>query len=194
MSRITFSSFYESLERCPIIASVNNDKLLSECRNSSCEIVYILYGDICSIADIVDVIISAGKIPVVHVDLINGLASKEISVDFICKYTKAAGIISTKPHIIKRGNELDLITIQRFFMLDQINYNNIKKHVREASPDIVEVMPAGLTKMISFVLDETNKPLIASGLILDKSDVTGALSAGAMAISTTNRDIWYTLD
>lgn len=183
------------MERCPIIAGINNDELLEACKKSSCEIVYILYGNICTIADIVDQIVASGKTAIVHLDLVNGLASREICVDFIKKYTKAAGIISTKPHLIKRGNELGMITIQRFFMLDRLTYNNIKRHVRETAPDIVEMMPAGLTKMISYAIEEINgRPLVASGLILDKSDVMGALSAGALAVSTTNTEIWDTLD
>lgn len=195
MNSTQFSDYYDSMERCPIIAGINNDELLEACKKSSCEIVYILYGNICTIADIVDEIVGVGKTAIVHLDLINGLASCEISVDFIKKYTKAAGIISTKPHLIKRGNELGMITIQRFFMLDRLAYNNIKKHVRETSPDIVEMIPAGLTKMISYAIEEINgKPLVASGLILDKSDVMGALSAGALAVSTTNTEIWDTLD
>lgn len=195
MSSKHFTSFYESMERCPIIAAINNDSLLEACKTAPCEIVYILYGNICTIADIVDEVVAAGKTAIVHLDLINGLASREISVDFIKKNTKASGIISTKPQLIKRGNELELITIQRFFMLDRLTYNNIKKHVRETSPDIVEMMPAGLTKMITYALEEINgKPLVVSGLVLDKSDVMGALSAGAIAISTTNEEIWATLD
>ena len=155
MSSKHFTSFYESMERCPIIAAINNDSLLEACKTAPCEIVYILYGNICTIADIVDEVVAAGK----------------------------------------RGNELELITIQRFFMLDRLTYNNIKKHVRETSPDIVEMMPAGLTKMITYALEEINgKPLVVSGLVLDKSDVMGALSAGAIAISTTNEEIWATLD
>ena len=195
MSAIGFTEFYESLERCPVIAGVNNDELLTQLKDSQCEIAYILYGDICNIHDIVDQVISYGKVPIVHIDLINGLASREISVDFIKKYTNAAGIISTKPHMIRRGNELDLITIQRFFMIDRTNYHNIKRQLKEASPDIVEVMPAGLTKMIEYVMEEIgNRPLIASGLVVERSYVTGALSAGAIAVSTTNTDIWDALD
>ena len=51
-------------------------------------------------------------------------------------------------------------------------------------------MPAGLVKMIGYVMDEIDKPLVASGLVLDEDDVMGALKAGAIAISTTNREIW----
>ena len=195
MNNTGFTQFYECLERSPVIAGLNNEALIEECKKSSCEIAYILFGDICNIADIVDSVIEAGKIPIVHIDLINGLSSREICVDFIHKYTRAAGIISTKPHLIKRGNELDMITIQRFFMLDRMNYHNIKKQIKDTSPDIVEVMPAGLTKMIEYVMEEINgRPLIASGLIVDMSYVTGALSAGAVAVSTTNTDVWKALD
>lgn len=195
MNSIHFDAFYDSLERCPIIAGINNDELLKESLTSPCEIIYILYGNICTISDIVDEIVAAGKIAIVHIDLITGLASREISVDFIKKYTKAAGIISTKAHLIKRGNELGLITIQRFFMIDRITFHNVKKHVHETAPDIVEMMPAGLSKMLTYALEEINgKPLIASGLILDKADVMSALSAGAIAVSTTNTEIWNILD
>lgn len=187
--------FYDSTERCPVIAAVKNDEWLEKSSSSVCEIVYVLYGNICTIRDIVHEIKKAGKMAVVHIDLISGLASKEISVDFIRKFTEADGIISTKPHLIKRANELGLFTIQRFFMLDTITFNNIKKHVRDTRPDVVEMMPAGLGKMIRYALEEVDgKPLVASGLVLDSDDVMGALSAGAIAVSTTNLEVWKSVE
>ncbi len=189
MSNMT-EFFMESTERSPIIAGIKNDEWLQICKTSDCEIVYILYGDICTIADIVEQVKAVGKMAVVHVDLITGFSSKDVCVDFIKKYTRADGIISTKPFLIKRGNELGLFTVQRFFMIDAITYANIKKHVKENNPDVVEIMPAGLTKMIRYVYEEVEKPLVASGLVLDEDDVMGALKAGAIAVSTTNLDIW----
>lgn len=186
----TLDFFMESTERAPVIAGIKNDEWLQACQKSDCEIVYILYGDICNIADIVQQIKDCGKMAVVHVDLITGFSTKDICVDFIKKYTEADGIISTKPFLIKRANELGLFTVQRFFMIDAITYANIKKHVRENNPDVIEVMPAGLTKMIRYVLEEVDKPLVASGLILDKEDVLEALKAGSIAVSTTNQAMW----
>lgn len=180
----------ESTERAPVIAGIKNDQWLEECKTSDCEIVYILYGDICTVADIVEQIKEAGKMAVVHVDLITGFSTKDICVDFIKKYTQADGIISTKPFLIKRANQLGLFTVQRFFMIDAMTYANIQKHVKENNPDVVEILPAGLTKMIRYVYDEVNKPLVASGLILDEEDVMEALKAGSIAVSTTNREMW----
>jgi glycerol uptake operon antiterminator len=182
--------FMDSTEGKPIIAGVKNDEWLQAAKESECEIVYILYGNICTIQDIVHQVKEKGKMAVVHVDLITGLSTKDVSVDFIAQYTEADGIISTKPFLIKRANELGLFTVQRFFMIDAITYTNIKKHVKENNPDIVEIMPAGLTKMIRYVYEQVNKPLVASGLVLDEEDVMGALKAGAIAISTTNQAMW----
>ena len=76
-------------------------------------------------------------------------------------------------------------------MIDQLTYDNIKRNVRDTDPDVVEMMPAGLEKMIRYAIEEVEgKPLIASGLVLDKGDVTKALAAGAIAVSTTNRKVW----
>lgn len=186
----TKEDFIESTNISPIIPAIKNDEWLEACKKSECEIVYVLYGDVCNIIDIVNEIKSVGKKAIVHVDLINGLASKEISVDFIAKYTKADGIISMKPALIKRGNELGLLTIQRFFMIDFLAYRNIVKHSKTTDPDIVDLLPAPLPKVIKFLLQEITKPVIASGLILDKEDVFIALKAGAIAVSTTNQEIW----
>ena len=47
-----------------------------------------------------------------------------------------------------------------------------------------------MPKIISRLTAVANKPIIAGGLILDKEDVTGALGAGAIAVSTTNPIVW----
>lgn len=187
---LTRDYFMECTEICPVIPAVKNEEWLQSCKSSECDIVYILYGDICNIADIVLEIKNSGKKAIVHIDLIVGLSAKEICVDFIAKYTKADGIISMKPAMIKRANELGIFTVQRFFMMDALAYANVQKHVKASDPDIVEFLPAGLPKVIHYLLEEINKPVVASGLILDKDDIMEALKAGAIAVSTTNRELW----
>ena len=183
--------FNDSTCRFPVIPAVKNDEWLESAINTECEIVYVLYGNICTIPKLVKKLKDAGKMVIVHVDLITGLASKDVCVDYIRDFTEADGIISTKAHMIKRGNEVGLFTIQRFFMIDQLTYDNVKKNVRDTDPDVVEIMPAGLEKMIRYALEEVEgKPLVASGLVLDKTDVTKALGAGAIAVTTTNRTVW----
>ena len=77
--------FREALEDSPIIAAIKDDEGLKKCKESDSQVIFILYGDICSISDIVNEVKTSGKIAMVHIDLINGLSSKEIAVDFIRK-------------------------------------------------------------------------------------------------------------
>lgn len=95
-----------------------------------------------------------------------------------------------KPTLIKHANEIGLFTIQRFFMMDVMTYRNIEKHVKASNPDVVEFMPAALTKVIHYLMEGIDKPVVASGLILDKEDIMGALKTGAVAVSTTKIELW----
>ena len=124
------SEFMEALENSPVIAAVKDDDGLKKCLETDSSIVFILYGDICNIPQIVETVKSAGKIAMVHVDLIHGLSPKEIAIDFIHQYTKADGIISTKALLIKRAGELGLYTIHRFFVIDSMAYESISKTMR----------------------------------------------------------------
>ena len=190
MSCFTKEDFLLATEKCPVIPEIKNEEWLEALADSDSDLVYILYGDICTIADIVNRVKEMGKKAIVHIDLIVGLSAKEISVDFIRKYTKADGIISMKPTLIKRANDLELFTIQRFYMIDGLTYANVAKNVKHSNPDVVEFMPAGLSKLIPYLVEMINKPIVVSGLTQDREDIMLALKGGAYAIATTNRGLW----
>lgn len=183
--------FKEALEDSPIIAAIKDDDGLHKCLSSDSRVIFILYGDIVTIADIVDTVKSSGKIAMVHIDLIAGLSSKEISVDFLKKYTKADGIITTKPALIKRAKELGFYTILRLFIIDSMAYENIDRQVKAAKPDLIEVLPALMPKIVSKICALSQTPVIAGGLVSDKDDVMSLLQAGVTSISSTNEQIWF---
>lgn len=183
--------FKEALEDSPIIAAIKDDNGLKKCLSCESRVVFILYGDICNIADIVDCVKSSGKIAMVHLDLINGLSSKEIAVDFLKKYTHADGIITTKPTLIKRARELGLYTILRLFVIDSMAYENIDRQVKAAHPDLIEILPALMPKIISRICNQTTTPIIAGGLVSEKEDIMALLQAGVTSVSSTNEDIWF---
>ncbi len=181
----------ESLfEDCPIIAAVKDEKGLKECLQSECKVIFILFGNILNIAEIVQRVKDAGRFAMVHIDLIAGLGSKEISVDFIRQNTGADGIISTKPQMIKRAKELSLLTVQRFFVLDSLSLQSVEKLREACRPDFVEILPGVMPKIIRRIVSEIDTPVIAGGLITDKEDIVQALSSGAAAISSTNEAVW----
>lgn len=95
----------EKFEDCPVIAAIKDDDGLKKCLDSDIQIVFVLYGDICSISGIVSTLKKAGKTVIIHIDLIAGLSSKEIAVTYIKSVTHADGIISTRPAVIRETRE-----------------------------------------------------------------------------------------
>lgn len=184
------NSFLQQLEEMPIIAAVKNDQELQLAITTECQVVFVLYGDICNIAEIVKQIKQNQKTAIVHVDLVDGLENKLIAIEFIKQYTLADGIISTKSNLIQAAKERGLWTIQRFFMIDSIALENMKRHLKYNEVDMIEILPGVMPKVIQKIVQAVEVPVIAGGLVSDKEDVISALSAGAIAVSTTLRDIW----
>lgn len=186
--------FYEIVEQNPVIAAVKDDEGVEEsCQTEEIQVIFVLFGDICTIEDIVEKIKSAGKYALVHIDLITGLSPKEISVDFICSRTKADGIITTKPALIRRAKELGLYTVLRLFVIDSLALKNIgalEYQHGNSRPDFIEVLPGVMPKVLKRIHSISRVPMIAGGLIADREDVMGALDAGAAAVSATDRNIW----
>lgn len=186
--------FINKIEINPIIAAVKNDEGLETALTEDVEIIFVLYGNICTIPGIVKKIKQAGKVAMVHVDLITGLNnSKDVCLDFIKNNTEADGIITTKSNLIAHAKELELNTVLRYFILDSMALQNIEKQAKSPGvrPDIIEFLPGiVLPKMIKRINKVSRVPIIAGGLIADKEDVMNALDAGALAISTTNEMVW----
>ena len=184
-------TYKEALEDFPIIAGIRNDQDLEECLKTDCQNIFILYGNVLSIIDITKRITDAGKYAYVHMDMIEGLSSKEIAVEYIKENTSAAGIISTKSALIKKAKELHLLAIQRFFILDSLAVKNVKKQMEQTRPDYVEILPGIMPRIIAALRKDVGQRVIAGGLISQKEDILNALNAGATAISTTNTELWY---
>lgn len=180
---------YQAMQTNPIIAAIRDDAGLEGCLKADVLIVFVLYGDICSIARIVERIKDAGKMAIVHVDLITGLSGKEICVDFLRNATRADGIISTRANMIQRAKELQMITVFRVFVIDSMALDSLLG-VKNLRPDAIDILPGLMPGIICKVRTLTGLPVLAGGLITEKQEVLQALDAGAMAISSTAPAVW----
>ena len=181
--------FYDAIVDGPIIAAVKDETGVEVCIQNDIRVVFILYGELITIPDIVQRLKDAGKFVIVHLDLIGGLAVREEAVRFIRYGTAADGIISTKPEMIRYAKELDLCTVFRIFAIDSKAIAGLEHHGMEFA-DLIEVLPGIMPKIIKHIAGQAAVPVIAGGLISEKEDVMRALDAGAIAISTTNQAVW----
>ena len=158
----------DAIQEMPVIAAVKDDAgLCSALTNENIRVVFVLYGDICNISSIVRRIHETGRFAVVHIDLIAGLAGKEVAVDFIRNTTEADGIITTRRNLTEYAKSLGMNTVLRYFMIDSLVLENIKKQSKaEIQPDIIEILPAILVPdFIERIRKICKAPLMASGLV-----------------------------
>ena len=151
-------------ENEPIIAAVKTEEKLQRALGSECNIIFFLFGNICNIPNLVQSVKERGKYAFVHIDLINGLAAKEIAADYIRSFTRADGVLSTKPQILRHAREIGLITVLRVFVLDSLALDNIEKLRAACNPDLIELVPGLMPKIIRQVHSLHRTPLIAGGL------------------------------
>ena len=186
--------FYDAVDANPVIAAVKSDAgLQAAVEMEEIQVIFVLYGDVCTIPEILERIKAAGKKAMVHIDLIAGLSAKEISVEFIARQTRADGIITTKPALVRRAKELGIFAVLRFFVIDSLalkNIENLEMQCGTSRPDFIEVLPGVMPKVLGRIAKVSRIPMIAGGLITEKEDVIAALSAGAIAVSSTNQDVW----
>ena len=71
----------ETLLDEPVIAAVKTDEALTAALASPCSTIFLLASTLLTVDGLVHRIHDAGKLAVVHIDLVDGLSSREIAVD-----------------------------------------------------------------------------------------------------------------
>lgn len=176
------------LEENPIIMAIQCDDDFSMLRNNENTVVFIHYGDIMTIPSIVKTVKAMGKYAFVNIDMIDGVSGSKTAVDFF-KMIGVDGIISTKPNLLKYAKTRGILTILRTFVIDSKSWRGIDKMMEASRADVINVVP-GWGRIIQWTTERFVEPVIASGLICEKDLVMEALNCGAIAICTTNHDVW----
>ena len=176
------------LEAAPVIAAVR-DRLFEKALRSPVDVIFLLGGDIATIAERIKAAKNAGKYIFIHIDLADGIGKDKSGIKFLAGLG-ADGIISTRSNLIKYAKEQNLITIQRFFAYDSHGVGSIDDVLSVTKPDIMEIMPGIIGKVIQRFAGG-KIPLIAGGLVETRPEVTTALKLGALAVSTGKEELWY---
>ncbi|MHC5248721.1 glycerol-3-phosphate responsive antiterminator [Enterococcus sp. LJL90] len=181
---------YQALENSPIIAAINNSSELTAALATDVAVVFVLHSNLMELATLSKAIKESGKLGFLHADLVKGLSTDDMAIEYISRHSGFDGIISTKPAMIRSAKKHQLLTVQRFFLLDSTALANVERQISLTEADLVEVLPNVSPKIIKGVQQKAKRPLIVGGLIKDKEDVFATLGAGALAISTTSQQVW----
>lgn len=126
----------------------------------------------------------------VHSELIKGLASDEFGAIYLIQTLKVDGIISSKPKVIDVCKKRGVIGIFRFFLKDSISLKKSLEIARKLSPEFIEILPASSLEVIKDIKKMTSAQILMGGLIKDKQQINECLKAGAIAVTTSNYNLW----
>lgn len=183
--------FRDILEEAPVIAAISNDEELSVALESDCKIFLIIHSTLQNVRNLVERTRENGRIAIVHADLVAGLSSKEIAVEYLLDQTNADGIVSTKPTLVKKSKDMGKYGILRAFIIDSSALETTKKQILTIRPDAVELMPGIIPRIFTEIKEWGDVTVIAAGLIRDRKDVMMAFDAGVDGVSATNQKIWF---
>ena len=173
----------------PIILGIKSKKDFIEIENNPSKIVFTLFGDVSNIIDIINILKLMDKHVFISVDMVSGLSSQNSVIDFLINNTEVDGIISSKPQLLSYARKKGLFTIHRFFIIDSSSWRSIEHQINISKSDIINITP-GWPKIVNWTVDKYDAPVISSGLVCDRATVIENLQAGAIAICTTNHDVW----
>jgi glycerol uptake operon antiterminator len=180
----------QSLADDPVIASVKDAAGLEAVLASDRHVVFLLYGTLLDVEGIVRRCKDAGKSVLVDIDLLDGLAAHDVVVQWIAERTGADGVLSTKTSMIRAAKRTGLVAVQRFFLVDSFSYRQLPRVLSQSGADAIEILPGCMPRVIGWLRDDTDLPIVAGGLVCDKADVLAALGAGALAVASSNHDVW----
>jgi len=155
------------------------------------EYIVLLDTRIGELQPIVDLARKHGKKIFLHSDLIEGLKNDEHATDYLCRHVKPAGLISTRASVIRKAKQNGVTAIQRVFLIDSGAVEKSCALIEQTRPDFIEVLPGIIPDMIGEMRGRTGIPIFAGGLIRSVEDVEKALEAGAVAVTTSKKELWH---
>ncbi|GFN34858.1 glycerol-3-phosphate responsive antiterminator [Tepidimicrobium xylanilyticum] len=184
-------NLYDRIMSNPIIAAIKDLDQLEDVLKSPCELIFLLTGNIFNLKEIANRIKQKGKSLYIAIDLIDGFSKDTWGLEYIIKNIHPDGIITAKENLVKLSKDLGAFTILRLYITDSKTLESGIMSIKSTRPHAVEILPGIMPKVIERVYRSTNIPIIASGLIMDEEDVVNSLNSGAIAVSSSNKDIWY---
>ncbi|CAG7630639.1 Glycerol uptake operon antiterminator regulatory protein [Paenibacillus solanacearum] len=173
-----------------VLPAIRKMKDLEHLMSSSFTTLVLLDSHIAQLASIGQLVRKHRKQLLVHVDLINGLKNDDYAIEFVCQTMRPAGIISTRSSAVMTAKKHKILGIQRHFLLDSTALEMTYKLSDKIKPDFIEVMPGIMPHIIAEMRKRIDIPILAGGLIRTPGDVDLALASGAVAVTSSLKELW----
>ncbi|MBM4761153.1 glycerol-3-phosphate responsive antiterminator [Bacillus sp. B15-48] len=180
------------LEKYKMVAAVKEPKFLEKAIKNKDHLsaVLLMTGSILTVKRYVDYFQDHGLPVILHVERVGGLEMDEDGINFIKRHVKPAAIVTTKNRVIKKAKSHGLFVVQRVFLIDTDVFMHLQKEIEHIQADMIEVMPSRAPDFIRKLSEISPVPVITGGLLSLPEHAKTALDSGALAVTTSNPDMW----
>jgi glycerol uptake operon antiterminator len=181
----------EVLSQTKIIAAVRSPSTLASALASPIKIVYLLFGNPMTIAEMIKSAEDCGKLTLVNADLLQGFSRDAFAVEYLA-HCGVAGIISTNHETLRAARAQGLLTVLRTFMIDSASVDSGRRFLAHFQPDAVELLPAIAAPLVIERIREDYPELhvIAGGLVTNLKLVEALIEAKIDAVSASDPQLW----
>jgi glycerol uptake operon antiterminator len=173
-----------------IIPAISNHKKLRDFLDSDIETGILMNFQLAQLEAIVEKMKENHKKVLIHSELIRGLSSDEYGAIYLIQNLNVDGIISSKPKVIEVCKKRNVLGVYRFFVKDTISLEQSIEIGQRLRPDFVEILPASCYELIPNIKNQLGCGVWMGGLINSHEQIDQCISHGAIAITTSNTDLW----
>lgn len=173
-----------------VIPAISNHKKLRDFLESNIETGILMNFQLAQLDAIVEKMKEKNKKVLIHSELIRGLSSDEYGAIYLIQNLNVDGIISSKPKVIEVCKKRNILGVYRFFVKDTISLEQSIEIGQRLRPSFVEILPASCFELIPDIKTQLACDVWMGGLINSQDQIDKCLSHGAVAITTSNTDLW----
>ena len=178
------------IHRQKVIPAISNHKDLKRFLQLPIEYGILMNFQLAQIPELVQIMKDHQKKILIHSELIKGLTSDEYGAIYLIQNLKVDGIISSKSKVIEVCKKRKVLAIYRFFLKDSVSLEQSLDMARKSEADYLEILPALSLEIIPDIKKQLDKPIWMCGLIRTKEQINKCFEAGAVAVTTSNSDLW----
>ncbi|MGM7634544.1 glycerol-3-phosphate responsive antiterminator [Bacillus sp. Hm123] len=182
----------ERLKTHKMVAAVKEPKYIEKAikYKDNLSAVLLMTGTILTVKKYVDFVQSHGLPVILHVEKIGGLEMDRDGIEFVKRNVQPHAIVTTRNGIIKKAKSSGLVVVQRIFLIDTEVYTNLVKDIERIQADVIEIMPCRVPDFLNKISKISPVPTITGGLLNSPEHAKQALENGALAVTTSNPDMW----
>ncbi|HHT39381.1 MAG: glycerol-3-phosphate responsive antiterminator [Acholeplasmataceae bacterium] len=173
------------------IPAISDFKDFEKFISSNLKVCVLLNFRLAQLTNLVKKLKAAKKIVFIHAELIKGLANDEDGALYLIQDLAVDGIISSKSRVIELCKKRNVVGVYRFFLKDTLSLNQSLAIAKMIKPEYIEVLPFQGSSIIKKLKKIIPAKYLAGGLIATDKDVEFCLNNGAVAVTTSQVELWH---